>query len=173
MFNPSELTNATNAYNSTLLWEGRETILVNSIQAAVWIVVLLRTIFGSKLPFLYLISLSFLLNCLLGIVKVIVDDWYHFGYTKGLTQPQIKQLGNDKIYLDSLEKFLYYEVHWLFAWRYWQVSETLARVRGTSFCNNCMIYAFNLLITAVIFANYTLAVFEESLMNNTSWRYVT
>ena len=60
----------------------------------------------------------------------------------------------DYCYLDSLLKSIFYEAHWLLAWRYFQVSENMSRIQSTSYCNDCAIWTFNILVSLTIVTTF-------------------
>jgi hypothetical protein len=68
-----------------LLWEGRETIATGTIICILWIVVFTRTLFGSKLPFLFTLSSMFIIYSTLQIISTVLFNWGLFYEQKQLT----------------------------------------------------------------------------------------
>ena len=63
--------------------------------------------------------------------------------------------------VNAVGNIFYFEAHWLFAWRYWQVSEVLLRVRSKSMCSNWVHYLLNGVVSLLIFANYGWSIMDS------------
>jgi hypothetical protein len=60
------------------------------------------------------------------IVMTLLFNWSTYGWTEGLDKDQEKNLSLASNVLSCFGAFIFYEVHWLFSWRYWEISEFLA-----------------------------------------------
>jgi hypothetical protein len=126
-----------------------------------WIVLLVKTAFGSRLPFLFLISSLQVIYYIIAIVNVVIYNWASLGLSRGLNTSQIEQYKHCNSIIAAIGTGLYYETHWLFAWRYWQVAEVLSRVRGKSCCSNCCILSINVVVCILIAVNFFLTAYND------------
>ena len=111
-------------------------LVTHSIVGLVFIALVIRNCFGSKFRIIYCIGVIFIVNVTFTVLSDI-DEMCNYGYG---------------YLLDGFSSFLYYLVHWIFTWRYWCVSESLADVRSRPFCSLFMRYVFFFTITALILA---------------------
>ena len=75
MFDKSKL----DATGASQLEQNRMAIGFYSISLGIWVLLLVRTCRGSKLPFIYLISAIFILYYALYITQLVFYNWYLFG----------------------------------------------------------------------------------------------
>ena len=59
--------------------------------------------------------------------------------------------------LNCFGGFIFYEAHWLFSWRYWEVSEFLASQNGRKVIGKNGMLAINIMVTLLILADESCA----------------
>ena len=58
----------------------------------------------------------------------------------------------------ELSQILFFQAHWNFSLRYWQVSEIIYRWKvQRSICNDCALHSVNIAMTILISANFIVA----------------
>ena len=87
---------------------------------------IVKTCMGSKLPFIYLLSTVFIVYYIDVIAYTVIYNWSNWGWTMGLDTEDEKPLHFYANLLIAFGCFVFYEGHWLFSWRYFEISEFLA-----------------------------------------------
>lgn len=59
--------------------ENRVSYATISVSLAVWTALIVRTTFGSRLPFIYMLSSAFVIFYAVAIVSIIFGNWNAFG----------------------------------------------------------------------------------------------
>ena len=62
-----------------LLAQNRESILMYCFLFAVWLAVLLRNSFGSKMPFVTLMASLFIMSCVVTVIAIVLYNYGNFG----------------------------------------------------------------------------------------------
>ena len=128
-----------------------------------------------KMKFLVNLSVLMCLACLFDIAWAVVGNWLDYearGGDKG-NNPELEQkLGHWFSCLDGFWCTTYYLAHWLFSFRYWEVSQILSRLSkysesavldkikdSSNFSINALSgnwnLVFNAIMATIITANFT------------------
>jgi len=116
-----------------------EDAIANIITGTVFFALLCRNYLGARFAFINYLAVGFILDS----IFVVAGDFAQVGHCKYDYIPE------------GVGWFLYFEVHWIFVWRYWCVSESLANVRAKAWCRPWVNNAFFILVTCFTLVVYT------------------
>ena len=144
--------NTTNHTDDLFITNNRISIGFYSVLMSIWVCLLVRTLIGSRLPFVIGLSSLFIGFYICTITAIVLENWYY--EEEDLTKKARIRIGNDV--MSCVANFLFYEAQWIFAWRYWKVSELLSKSRtDKQLLNDTGIVVVSVVMSILILVNMT------------------
>ena len=110
---------------------------------------------GGRHAFVYWLCALILAANAIYIACDVLDNWAELGHSeKGISIEKAEDFTKLQLGVAELGSFLYYEGHWLFAWRYFKISESVAKIRTKALCAAWQAWVFFAVMTVLNAINY-------------------
>jgi len=101
----------------------RQMIGLEAATCCIFLAVFVRALFGSKMPFVLVVSSMSAFGHLCGVAQGSLYNWQYFGVTqKNMSPAALPHINLSLDILMGVGNYCFYTSMWIFAWRYWKVT---------------------------------------------------